>query len=181
MALCVWAFATGRVDGQVNASMMFGAVQYDMANDDPYFTYGVQVRYYATPVLRVGFMGGTAHIGDPPLRDWTQDGTDERMWRGAGFVEVGTKPFHKVSGSLRGFLGLFYSSGVIVAPPPVDYGEFYGITDTNTGLSYGGGAGLEVGPFYRLRFLAQANMWLDQAYGGSLSDPELIFGLGIDF
>ncbi len=176
LSLCAASVA----HAQVNVAVMLGAVQYDNANDDAYFTLGLQVRYYITPVVRVGFMGSTAHIGDPPLRDWTLEGTDERIWRATGFLEVATKPFHKASLSIRGAIGFFHSSGVIVEPTPPNSEAFYGITDTNTGLSYGAGIGLEVGPFYRLRVLAQVNFWQDNAFGGTASDPELLFGLGVD-
>jgi hypothetical protein len=165
---------------QVNVAVMLGVVQFDAAGDDGYFTYGLQVRYFATPVVRIGFMGGTAHIGDPPLREWTLDGTDERMWRGAAFVELGTKPLHKASLSLRAFLGVNHSSGVIVQPTPPNSADWYGITDANTGVSYGGGAGLEAGPYWRLRVLAQANVWRDNKFGGTSFDPEVIFGIGFD-
>jgi hypothetical protein len=180
LALCTCVVAVARANAQVNAAVMLGAVQYDTANDDPYFTYGIQVRYYMTPAVRAGFMGGTAHIGDPPLRDATLDGTDERMWRGAGFIELAAKPLEKTSLSIRGFLGVMHSSGVIIAPPPPNSEEFYGITDANTGLSYGGGIGLEVGPFSRLRFLGQVNLWRAAVYGGTSSDPEIILGMGVD-
>ena len=166
---------------QFNFAATAGAVQYDAGGDQDYFILGLQVRYYATPVLRVGFLGGTAHIGDPPLRDWTLEGTDERIWRGAGFLEVAGTLFPMVSLSARGFLGVVHSSGVIVETAPPNSGSWYGITDTPTGVTYGGGIGLEGGPFLsRMRFLAQANFWRDHLYGGGLSDPELIFGLGID-
>ena len=56
----------------------------------------------------------------------------------------------------------------------------WGITDSPTGISYGGGLGLEVGPFSQVRFLIQANIWMDNAYGGSGFDPELLFGVGVD-
>jgi hypothetical protein len=161
--------------------VLFGSVQYDIAEDNSYFTYGLQLRYYLKPALRLGFMGGTAHIGDPPLCEWTAEGTDERMWRGAGFLEVARSPFHKTSIALRGFIGVYHSSGVIVEPSPPNSGSFYGITDANTGLSYGGGFGLEVGPYYRMRVFAQLNLWQDNAYGATASDPEIIFGVGVDW
>jgi hypothetical protein len=169
-----------RGDAQVNVAAMAGALQFDAGNDKRYFTWGLQVRYFATPVLRVGFIGGTAHIGEQPLKDWRAPGSDQRIWRGAGFVEVGTKNVHKVTASLRGMLGVFHSSGVTVLPPPPDPYGFYGITDTPTGFAYGLGAGLEVGPHYRMRLLAQFNFWFDQAYGGTGNDPEVLFGLGVD-
>lgn len=180
VVLCACLMCPTVATGQVNLAATVGAVQYDFANDDNYLVIGLQVRYYATPVVRVGFMGGTAHIGDPPNRSTTLDGTDERMWRGAAFLEVATRPLSKVSGSLRGFVGVFHSSGVILEPRPPDAGSWYGITDTPTGVTYGGGIGVEVGPFSRLRFLLQANLWMDHAYSGSPFDPEAIFGLGVD-
>lgn len=163
---------------QVTLAVTAGAMQYDAGWDDRYTTIGIQGKYFISPILRVGMVGSTAHIGSPP-RSWALEGTDERVWRFSGFAELGTRPFKKSSIAIRAMLGVFHSSGVIVEEPP-DNDPFYGITDTNTGVAWGGGAGMEFGPYGGLRFLAQASLWMDHAYGGQGFDPELVFGIGLD-
>jgi hypothetical protein len=164
---------------QVTITATVGVMQYDAGQDDRYTIIGLQGKYAVTPSFRIGLVGSTAHIGDPPLREWTLEGTDERIWRFSGFAELGTRPFKKSSIAIRAMLGVFHSSGVIVEEPP-DNDPFYGITDTNTGIAWGGGAGVEFGPYSGLRFMAQANLWMDHAYGGQGFDPELLFGIGLD-
>lgn len=181
LALALCLATPARSQAQVNIAGMLGFMQYDAGGDKRYFTYGLQVRYFVSPIVRVGFIGNTTHIGNPPLREWwTLPGTDERTWRGAAFFELATKPYHKSSLSLRGMLGVFHSSGVKVRPPPPN-DPTYGVTDTPTGATYGGGVGLEVGPYGRLRIMVQFNAWFDHAYGpGASTNPELIAGVGFD-
>lgn len=183
VTLLVLAIALGAcpiaTQAQITVAANFGVMQYDAGQDDQYGVIGFQGKYFVSPSFRLGVVGSTAHIGDPPLREWTLDGTDERIWRVSTFAELGTRPFKKSSIAIRAMLGVFHSSGVIVEQPP-DNDPFYGITDTNTGIAWGGGAGVEVGPFSGLRFMAQANVWMDHAYGGQGTDPELLFGVGID-
>lgn len=180
-ALALHLVVPARARAQLNIAGVLGSMQYDAAGDKRYFTYGLQVRYFVSPIVRVGFIGNTSHIGDPPLREWwTLPGTDERIWRGAAFLELATRPYHKSSLSLRGMLGVFHSSGVNVRPPPPN-DPTYGVTDTPAGATYGGGVGLEVGPYGRLRIMVQFNAWFDHAYGpGAATDPELVAGVGLD-
>jgi len=95
-------------------------------------------------------------------------------------AELAAKPFNKGTVSVRGLLGVNHSSRVIYQGPEPGVEEFWGITDSPTGISYGGGLGLEAGPFSQVRFLLQDNIWMDNAYGGSGFDPELLFGVGVD-
>ena len=154
-------------------------MQYDAGQDESYFALGLQARYFVTPNFRVGLMGSTAHIGNP-YRIWTAAGTDQQFWRLGAMAELATTPFAKGSFSIRGLLGVNHSSGVIYQGPEDPNDPSWGISDTPTGVSYGGGLGLEVGPYARLRFLLQGNIWLDNAFGGSSFDPELLIGVGVD-
>jgi len=163
----------------INLAAVVGGLQYDAGQDAAYFTYGFQARYFVTPAFRVGLTATTAHIGDPP-RTWTASGTDQQFWRVGALAELAVKLFSKGTGTVRGLLGVNHSSGVIYQGPEVPNDPFWGITDSPTGISYGGGLGLEVGPFSHVRFLLQGNIWMDNAYGGSGFDPELLFGVGID-
>ena len=179
MLIAMNTVAAGRAIAQITIGATIGVMQYDAGQDDRYTIIGLQGKYAVTPSFRVGLVGSTAHIGDPPLREWTLDGTDERIWRLSGLVELGTRPFKKSSIAIRAMLGVFHSSGVIVEDQP-DNDPFYGITDTNAGIAWGGGAGVEFGPYSGVRLMAQANLWMDHAYGGQGFDPELLFGLGLD-
>lgn len=40
--------------------------------------------------------------------------------------------------------------------------------------------GLEVGPYGRIRFLLQGNVWMDNAFGGTGFDPDALLGIGVD-
>jgi hypothetical protein len=55
-----------------------------------------------------------------------------------------------------------------------------GVTDTPTGPTFGGGIGLEFGPYARIRVLGQLNVQWDNIYGASLFDPVYLLGVGID-
>jgi len=162
-----------------NLAAVIGVLQFDAGQDAGYFTYGFQARYFVAPAFRVGLTATTAHIGDPP-REWTADGTDQQFWRVGAMAELVAKPFSKGTLSVRGLLGVNHSSGVIYQGPEIPNDPFWGITDSPTGISYGGGLGLEVGPFSQVRFLLQGNIWMDNAFGGSGFDPELLFGVGVD-
>ena len=107
-------------------------------------------------------------------------GTDQQFWRVGAMVELAAKAFSKGSLSVRGLIGVNHSSGVIYQGPEPGFEQFWGITDSPTGISYGGGIGLEVGPYRRMRFLLEGNIWLDHAYGSAAFDPELLFGMGVD-
>lgn len=162
-----------------NLAPVVGAMQFDAGQDAAYFTWGVQARYFVVPSFRVGLTFNTAHIGDPP-RVWTAPGTDQQFWRVGAMAEFATAPFHKGAVAIRGLLGVNHSSGVIYQGPEAGFEQFWGITDSPTGISYGGGLGLEVGPYSRIRLMLEGNIWMDNSYGGSGFDPELLFGLSVD-
>lgn len=177
---CLLVASSSRVEAQkVNLAAVGGIMSYDLGGDHSYFTYGLQARYFVSPVFRVGLVGSTAHIGDP-LRVYAAPGTDEQIFRVSAMAEITTKPFHKSTFALRGMLGVFHSSGLIYQGPEPGFEPYWAITDTNTGVTYGGGLGFEVGPFSRLRFYLQGNYWFDHAYGATGNDPELLFGIGVD-
>ncbi len=163
-----------------NLAAVVGALQYDAGGDKAYFTFGIQARYFVTPAFRIGIMGSTAHIGELQ-RDWIAPGSDVQFWRIGVMAELAATPVKKAAVSVRGLLGVNHVSGLTYLGRPPDFPEeFWGITDSPTGISYGGGLGLEVGPFSQVRFLLQANIWMDNAFGGSGFDPELLFGVGVD-
>ncbi len=163
-----------------NLAAVVGAMQYDAGGDEAYFTLGIQARYFVTPAFRIGVMGSTSHIGELQ-RDWIAPGSDVRFWRIGVMAEFAAKPGKKAAVSVRGLLGVNHVSGLTyLGRPPEFPEEFWGITNSPTGISYGGGLGLEVGPFSQVRFLLQGNIWMDNAYGGSGFDPELLFGVGVD-
>lgn len=156
-----------------------GTVKYDFGGDQSYFTFGVQGRYAVSPILHVGLLGSTAHIGDPS-RAFAAPGTDEQIWRAAGLVRLSTKPMPKLSIGVQGAIGLFVSSGLVYQGPPPDLEPIWQFSDAPTGLTYGGGLLVEIGAFSRLRGLLQGNIWVDKAYGTSGVDLELLFGIGVD-
>jgi hypothetical protein len=180
VALGFFALTPARCAGQTfDVAPVVGVMQFDAGGDAAYFTWGIQLRYFITPSFRVGLTGSSTHIGDPP-RQWAAPGTDQQFWRVGAMAEFATHPYHKASFSIRALLGFNTSSGLIYQGPPPGLEPFWGITDSPSGVSYGGGLGLEVGPFSQVRFLVQGNIWMDNAYGASGFDPELLFGLGVD-
>jgi hypothetical protein len=177
---CLLLLASARVEAQkVNLAAVGGIMSYDFGGDHSYFAYGLQARYFVSHVFRVGLVGSTAHIGDP-LRIYAAPGTDEQIFRVSAMAEITTKPFHRSSFALRGILGVFNSSGLIYQGPEPGFESFWAITDTKTGVTYGGGIGFEIGPYSRIRFYLQGNYWLDHAYGATGNDPEFLFGVGVD-
>lgn len=170
----------GRAEGQgFNLAATAGVVKYDFGGDQSYFTFGIQARFAVSPILQVGLLGSTAHIGDPS-RAWAAPGTDEQIWRFAGLVALSTSPMSKLSVGVRGTLGVFHSSGLVYRGPPPDFEPIWQFADAPTGVTYGGGLGAEIGPFSRVRGLVQGNIWVDRAYGTSGVDIELLFGVGVD-
>jgi hypothetical protein len=162
-------------------------MQYDAALDDRFTAWGVQLAYAISPTVRLGASGTTAQIGDVP-RDWVLPSSSERVYRVSAFAEIvaidplrqGRVPvLDRLDFTLRGQVGVFHSSGVTV-DPDLPFGQpFFGITDTPTGLALGLGVGVEYGPMGPVRIISQLNVWRDQAYGGSLTNPDVMFGISI--
>lgn len=180
LAVCILGARQGLAQ-RVNVALVAGAMQYDPGADATYASFGLHARYFVSPAFRVGLLASTAHIGNPqPPRIWAAPGSDERIYRVAGMAEVATKPFHKSSFALRAMLGVFHSSGVIYQGPPPELAPYWGITDTNTGPSYGAGIGFELGPYSAFRFYLQGNFWRDHVRGSTGSNPEVLGGVGLD-
>jgi hypothetical protein len=170
----------GRAEAQrFGLAATAGLVKYDFGADQSYFTAGIEARYALSPILRVGLLGSTSHIGDP-ARAFAAPGTNEQIWRIAGLVQLSTSPMPKLLVAVQGAIGIFHSSGLVYQGPPPGFEPIWQFSDSPTGLTYGGGLGLEVGPFSRVRGLVQGNVWVDKAYGSSGVDLELLFGVGVD-
>lgn len=170
----------GRAEAQgLHASLMVGMLNYDLGGSRGYFTYGLQLRYSLTPILQVGLLGSTAHVG-APSRLFAGPGTDERLWRAAGSVALVTEPTRGLVVGARGMLGIVHSTGVVYRGPPEELEPIWTFADAPTGVTYGGGLMTEVRLSSQVRGLLQGSIWASRIYGATGIDAELLVGVGMD-
>lgn len=184
LALLLWlgpaVACPGRAEAQaLNAGVVAGVLNYDLGGSEEYFTYGLQLRYSITPILQLGLLGSTAHIG-APSRLFAGPGTDERLWRAAASAALVTQPARGLVVGARGMLGVVHSAGVVYRGPPEELEPTWTFADEPTGLTYGGGLMAELGLASAVRALVQGTIWASRIYGATGVDAELLFGVGLD-